>query len=91
VFSAYCQAFGRWVQAEEVLASMRARDPVTGALLVKTSDGARINPLVRAASHAAKDMVKYAAEFGLSASARSRIAAGPFGQPPPGKFDGLLG
>jgi hypothetical protein len=38
------------------------------------------------------DMVRYASEFGLTALARSRLAAG-INAPPPndGKFAGLLG
>jgi hypothetical protein len=30
-------------------------------------------------------MVRYAGEFGLTPVARSRLAAGPFGQPPGGE------
>jgi hypothetical protein len=37
-------------------------------------------------------MVRYAAKFGMTPVARSRIAAGVGGQPQGGgKFDGLLG
>jgi phage terminase small subunit len=46
--------------------------------------------LVRIAGRAGADMVKYASQFGFTPVARSRIAAGPFNQPP-GKFCGLLG
>jgi hypothetical protein len=34
-FAAYCTSVARWQQAEEALAAMAERDPVTGALLVK--------------------------------------------------------
>jgi phage terminase small subunit len=48
-------------------------------------------PLVRLASDAAKDMLTFAGEFGLTPVARSRLAAAGW-QPPavPSKFHGLL-
>ena len=89
--AAYCQTYARWREAEEALARMAARDEQTHALLIKTQAGdARKNPLVRIAADAAADMVRYAGEFGLTAVARSRLAAGVYGQPGPSKFDGLL-
>lgn len=72
--AAYCQAYGRWVQAEKSIAIMAARDQLTGGLMIKTSNGNAIqNPLVGIANKAAADMVRYAAEFGMTPSARSRI------------------
>jgi P27 family predicted phage terminase small subunit len=90
--AAYCVAYTRWRQAEEALAKMAEKDPVTGGMLIKGALGdARVNPLARVAANAARDMVAFASQFGMTAAARARIAAGPFGQPPgPGKFDGLL-
>ena len=35
-------------------------------------------------------MLRFAGEFGLTPVARSRIAAGVYAPPNPGKFDGLL-
>jgi len=76
--AAYCQAWARWRAAEKALAEMAARDPVTSGLLIKTSNGNAIqNPLVGIANKAAAAMVRYAAEFGMTPSARSRIAAEP--------------
>lgn len=75
--AAYCQAFGRWRQAERALAEMAKLDPVTGALMIRTKEGNAIqNPLVGVANKAMADMVRYAAEFGMTPSARSRIHAG---------------
>jgi P27 family predicted phage terminase small subunit len=89
--AAYCMAYHRWREAEELLAEMAGRDQVTKGLLVKTAEGnARINPLTRMSRRAASDMVRYAGEFGFSPAARARIAAGVHVQPA-GKFDGLLG
>lgn len=73
---AYCQAYGRWIHAERTLAKMAENDKATGGLLIKTSNGNAIqNPLVGIANKAAADMVRYAAEFGMTPSARSRIKA----------------
>jgi P27 family predicted phage terminase small subunit len=91
LLAAYCQSCGRWRQAEEALAAMCGRDPVTGGLLIKTAAGnAMYNPLVGIARKAAADMVRYGNEFGLGAAARSRISGGLIGQTAPNKFDGLL-
>src|SRR5262245_3271377 len=89
-FAAYCEAYARWRSAEEALYQMAERDQVTGALLIRSADGnPRQNPLVRMAHNAAADMLRFAAEFGLTPSARARIAAGVYSGGP-GKFDGLL-
>lgn len=65
---AYCQAYARWAEAEIELA-------VDGELVVKnpTSGAVAQNPLVGIAAKAATDMVKFAAEFGMTPSARSRV------------------
>jgi len=74
--AAYCQAYGRWVQAERALAMMAERDPVTRGLMIKTTNGNAIqNPLVGTANKAMQDMVRYAAEFGFTPASRSRISA----------------
>ncbi|MEB8385612.1 phage terminase small subunit P27 family [Rhodobacteraceae bacterium KMM 6894] len=78
----YCQAYGRWRAAETALARMAARDTMTDGLIIKTKSGNLIqNPLVGAANKAMADMVRYAAEFGLTPSARTRVTgmsdAGP--------------
>jgi P27 family predicted phage terminase small subunit len=88
---AYCQAYAHWRQAEELLARM-ADDKMHG-LLVKGSKGQPVpNPLIEVSRMAARDMVRYAAEFGFSPAARSRISAGVSLIPsPPSKFEGLLG
>jgi P27 family predicted phage terminase small subunit len=69
---------------------MAERDATGGALLVKDTDGVRQNPLVKIAANAAKDMLRFAGEFGLTPVARARIAAGVYAEPK-GKFEGLLG
>jgi P27 family predicted phage terminase small subunit len=81
--AAYCLAYERLRTAEE-LAKVRG-------LMVQTRGGPfRINPLIALAERAAAQMVKYAAEFGLTPASRSRITAGIGESRKPTKFDGLL-
>jgi P27 family predicted phage terminase small subunit len=90
--AAYCQAYKRWRMAEEILAEMAKRDLATSALLVKNTTGDAVqNPLVKIAAHAARDMIRFGGEFGMTPVARARIAAGVYAQSDAGKFDGLLG
>jgi P27 family predicted phage terminase small subunit len=90
--AAYCQAYHHWRTAEEALARMAEKDPVTGALLIKSTLGdPRANPLIRVANNAAADMIRFAGEFGMTPSARARVRAGVAWREGGGKFDGLIG
>jgi len=63
----YCQAFARWRQAEESLAR--------SGLLIKTVAGNVIqNPLVGTAHKCMELTHRFAVEFGLTPSARTRVA-----------------
>lgn len=74
--AAYCQAYGRWAQAERAIAKMAEKDPLTSGMMIRTTNGNAIqNPLVGIANKAMSDLVRYAAEFGMTPSARSRIHA----------------
>jgi P27 family predicted phage terminase small subunit len=86
--AAYCMAYGRWRAAENAIAKMAERDALTSGLMIKTTNGNAIqNPLVGTSNKAASDMVRFAAEFGMTPSARSRISAsGPKGKDPADKF-----
>lgn len=76
VLAAYCQAYGRWAEAERALARMAAKDEMNRALMVKTTGGNAIqNPLVGIANKAKADMVRYAVEFGMTPSARAKVVA----------------
>lgn len=76
--AACCQAYGRAMMAERALARMAAADPVTNGLLIKTTNGNAIqNPLIGTARRAWADYVRYANEFGMTPSARSRVNANP--------------
>lgn len=90
VLAAYCQSFAVWKQATEAINVMAKGDLLTKGLMIKTTNGNAIqNPLVGTANKAAADMVRYAAEFGMTPSARSRLTGGI--EPKKSKFDGLIG
>ena len=73
--AAYCQAYGRWVQAERALSEVESE---TDGLVIETQSGNTIqNPLVGIANKAMTDMVRYSAEFGMTPSARTRVHAEP--------------
>jgi P27 family predicted phage terminase small subunit len=74
--AAYCQAWATFKRATEALEVMSKGDPLTKGLLIKTTNGNAIqNPLLGIANKAAADMVRFAAEFGMTPSARARINA----------------
>ncbi len=80
-----------WVQAERAVVEMGKRDMLTGGLMIKTSNGNAIqNPLVGTANKAASDMVRYAAEFGMTPRARVRLAVDGSGVAT-SKWTGLIG
>ncbi|HSW62187.1 MAG TPA: phage terminase small subunit P27 family [Dissulfurispiraceae bacterium] len=89
--AAYCGAYSRWRHAEEELKKLAAgKGGDIAALVQKTTSGNWIQqPLIGIANKAAGDMVKYAAEFGLTPSARARLAVDP-GKGKESKYDKLL-
>lgn len=90
MLGAYCMAYARWRTAEEAIAAMAERDSIMSGLIVKTqSGGAAANPLVWIAQNAARDMVRYGGEMGMTPAARTRIESGEAVST--GKFDGFWG
>ena len=76
--AAYCAAYGRWAQSERAINTMAGKDGINAALLIKTKEGNAIqNPLVGIANKARADVVRFAAEFGMTPSARTRVTATP--------------
>lgn len=70
----YCQAFARWRFAEERLAIEAAKDLEGGAIVDTTENGNKIQSVFfNVAAAAMRDMLKFAAEFGMTPSARARI------------------
>ena len=89
--AAYCHSYAIWKQATDAINQMAARDQLTRGLMIKTTNGNAIqNPLIGTANKAASDMVRYAAEFGMTPSARARLSAQPPGSAG-SKFHGLIG
>jgi P27 family predicted phage terminase small subunit len=80
-FAAYCQAWGRFCQAEQMLTQ-------SGYIVSGSHGQPMAQPLIRIARAAAQQMIDVASQFGLTIAARSRIASVVARSP--GKFDGLL-
>jgi len=74
----YCTAFGRLVQAERILATDAKANPENEGLTIETASGNVImNPRLGIRNKAAADLMKAAAELGMTPSARSRVQAAP--------------
>ncbi|MEM5297646.1 phage terminase small subunit P27 family [Burkholderia sp. JPY481] len=79
VLAAYCMAYSRWIEAEDAIARMKERDQLTGALMIKTTNGNAIqNPLVGTAHKAMLLMCRFAVEYGLTPAARANVEARPY-------------
>jgi P27 family predicted phage terminase small subunit len=72
--AAYCQAWGRWRTAERLMDKAKKAYPAGGGLYVETSNGNLVqHPAVSIANRAMTDLVKYAAEFGMTPSGRTKV------------------
>lgn len=78
--AAYCQAYGRWVEAEQKLKE-------TPALLKLPSGYLQPNPWLTIATKQLELMHKYMTELGLSPSSRSRVSTLPSFAPKPWESD----
>lgn len=66
--AAYCQAYGRWCEAERAMQQ--------SGMLVKTTNGNVIqSPYVSIANKSLEIMHKYLTEFGMTPSARAKVQA----------------
>lgn len=90
--AAYCQAYGRWVEAENGLKRLEAQARqdfkaakergdetaiLKSGMTQKTGNGIEIqHPLIGIANSALDLMRKFLVEFGMTPSARSRISVG---------------
>jgi P27 family predicted phage terminase small subunit len=89
-FAAYCKSYSLWRRAEESLAEKSKHNTDLGMVQVTKSGNIIQHTLLGVANKAAADMVRYASEFGLTPSARARLAVDP-NQGRKGKFRGLIG
>lgn len=72
--AAYCQSVQIWKQAKTALDTMAKADLITSGLMIKTTNGNFIqNPIVGTLNKAANDMIRFAAEFGMTPSSRTRL------------------
>jgi P27 family predicted phage terminase small subunit len=82
--AAYCQAYGRWAEAERKLKE-------TPMLLKLPSGAIQQSPWLSIANKQLELMHKYMGELGLSPASRSRVSAQPLAPAQPSKFAGLIG
>ena len=66
--AAYCQCFGRWVQAEEQIKILGLTETTTNGNIIQ-------HPLIGIANMAMQLMHKYLTEFGMTPSSRSRATS----------------
>lgn len=70
----YCQAFSRWRHIEDVLRKLAEQQPnLRGLTSRNAAGGLVVNPLVRMANQQMMTVLRAAAEFGMTPSARTRI------------------
>jgi P27 family predicted phage terminase small subunit len=66
ILAAYCQAYGRYVEAEKVLREK-------GPLYRTKSDNVITSPMLWVSNKAVEQMLKLGAELGIGAATRSRV------------------
>jgi len=89
--AAYCSAYSRWRTAEEEIQKRVLKGgPLAGMVDITKSGNVIQNCLVGISNKAATDMVRYASEFGMTPSARARLAVDA-GSGKKSKFEGLIG
>lgn len=73
----YCQAYGRWKEAEEELKKIEKKRDGNSGILIKTSNGNVIqNPLLGIINRQLMIMNRFSTELGITPSSRSRIVVG---------------
>lgn len=76
ILAAYASSYDDWITALNAFNAMARKDPVTSGRLITTTNGNFIqNPLLGIANKARSDMVKYAAELGITPVSRGRVRA----------------
>jgi P27 family predicted phage terminase small subunit len=84
VLADYCEAYGRWVEAERKLKE-------TPPLLKTPSGYVQPSPWLAISNKNLELMARFITELGLSPASRSRVAALPSGPGRLSKFECLLG
>ena len=66
--AAYCQAYGRWAEAERMIAKH-------GTIIKHPNGSLMTSPFLNVANKAIEQMYKYLIEFGLTPVSRTRVSA----------------
>jgi len=86
VLGAYCASYERWIASTVAIKEMVDEAP-SAPLLVSTTNGNLVqNPLVGIQRRAAMDMVRFAAELGMTPSSRTRLGL-PDSKAPPNHWE----
>lgn len=90
----YCQAWGRWVHAEKQIAKLEKATPDAGLVQSSPNGYLQMSQWLIIANKSMEQVNKYAAEFGLSPSARSSVSpsanqGGDAAQPEQGQLTGV--
>lgn len=72
-FAAYCQAYGRWQEAEDLVAKQ-------GLMILSPNNFPMQHPALAVANKAMEQMHKFLIEFGMTPSSRSRVQVAGTGQ-----------
>ena len=90
VFAAYCAFASQVRAAEELKNELIAKGGKAAGLLIKTANGTIMqHPIIGVLNTARLNMLRCAVEFGLTPSARAKLAIDPGGQKK-SKFEGLI-
>lgn len=71
--AAYCSSYGQWVRTEREPRKLEAASPLAALVQKSRTHGFVGNPLSNVSRRAAAAMIRYAAEFGMTPSARARV------------------
>jgi P27 family predicted phage terminase small subunit len=71
--AAYCQAYGRWIEAERMIAKH-------GTVIKNPNGGLSTSPFLWVANKAIEQMYKYLLEFGLTPVSRTRVSVAKPGE-----------
>jgi P27 family predicted phage terminase small subunit len=70
----YCQCYGRWQYAEQVIAKMNQESEDTGYVIASPNGFPVQSPWLNIANKAMEQCKSFLVEFGMSPSSRARIA-----------------
>lgn len=75
ILALYCQAYGRWVIAEDRIAELEAQEPDSGMVQLTPNKMETQGVWLQIANRAMEQTKKYAGELGMTPAARTKIHA----------------